>query len=67
MVVTSILQPNTASITDIGNYVTASFPSLFIVGCLFTATRTTKSPPRFPFPLNFKVAPSAIPRGIVIY
>lgn len=37
-----------------------------MVGCFFTFTLITKSPPKFPFPLNFKLESSAIPLGIII-
>jgi len=67
MVVISISHPKTASITDIETSLTTSFPYLFINGWLFTLIRIRKSPPRFPFPLNFRFAPSAIPLGITIY
>ena len=59
-------QPKTASTTDNSLYVWASDPCLLIIGCFLTLIFMFKSPFRWPFPLNFKFAPSSIPRGMLI-
>jgi len=66
MFVISISHPKTASTTEIYFWIKLSLPYLLNYGCLFTLIFIFKSPFIFPFPLNFNVAPSCIPRGIII-
>ena len=67
MVVTFISVPSTASTIDISLYVCTSTPFLWIRGCFLTLILMLRSPPMWPFPRNFRFAPSSMPLGIVIY
>lgn len=61
-----IFVPKTASSTEISLSEWASVPSRLIDGCFLTLTLTSKSPFMWPFPLNFRLAPSSIPLGMLI-
>lgn len=67
MVLTSILHPKTASIIDIYSVLWASIPTLCIVGWGLTCIFISRSPFRWPLPLNLSVWSLSIPFGTVIY